>query len=137
MRVERQFRDAAKTLKDHPGKQLSGRHPYPVERDIIVLYGLWKGWTPGAMGRRCRLKSESVRKHILRLQSAPGDLFRMQLLSVVMVGSRRAFRCEFCGDTKLEKDITEEAVRIHVAGHVTSELFIQTLGVRGSGYHGM
>ena len=137
MRIERQFRDTAKILKDHPRNQFSGRHPYPVERDIIVLYGLWKGWTPGAIGRFCRIKAPSVRKHILRLQSAPGDLFGLQLLSVVMVGSKRAFRCEFCGDTKFEKDITEEAVRIHVARHVIPEYFIQTVGVRGSGYHGM
>ena len=89
------------------------------------------------MGRHCRLKSESVRKHIKRLQSGPGDLFKLTLLSVVIVSGKRAFRCEFCGDTQFENDITEEAARTHVARHVTPEHFIQTVGVRGAGYHGM
>ena len=137
MRLEQQFRNASKLIKSHPGNQLSGRHPYPVEHDIIILYGLWNGRTPGAIGRYCRLKAPSVRKHIRRIQSTPGDLFRLALLSVVIVSGKRAFRCEFCGDTQYEKDITEEAVRLHVARHVTTEEYIQTFGARGSGYHGM
>ena len=37
----------------------------------------------------------------------------------------------------LEKDTTEERAGLHVARHVTTEDYIQMVGVRGTGYHGM
>ena len=137
MRMQRQFQDAAKLIKNHPGKMGSGKHPYPVERDIIILYGLWNGWGYAAIGNYCRLTAPSVRRHIDRLQSTPGDLFKLPILFTGLVGGKRVFRCEFCGNTQFEKDTTEERARLHVAGHVTTEDYIQTFGVRGSGYHGM
>ena len=137
MRLEQQFQNAAKLIKSHPGEQLLGRYPYPVERDIIILYGLWNGWTPGTIGHHCRLKAPAVRRHIERLQSNPGMLFKLPILFTGMVGGRRVFRCEFCGNSQYEKDTTEERARLHVARHVTTEDYIQTLGVRGTGYHGM
>ena len=83
MRIQQQFKDAAKLIKDHPGKMGSGKHPYPVERDIIILYGMWNGWEYAAIGHYCRLTAPSVRRHITRLQSNPGDLFKLPILPVI------------------------------------------------------
>ena len=137
MRFQQQFRNAVKRIAGYPEKQLSGRHPYPAERDIIILYGIWNGWNASSISKHCGIQSAAVKRHIIRLQSNPGALFVLPILSTVMVGGKRAFRCEFCGDTQYEKDITQEAARLHVARHVTTEEYIQTFGVRGSGYHGM
>ena len=111
MRIQQQFKDAAKLIKNHPGKMGSGKHPYPVERDIIILYGMWNGWEYAAIGHYCRLTAPSVRRHIIRLQSNPGALFKLPILFTGLVGGKRVFRCEFCGDAQFEKDTTEERAR--------------------------
>ena len=137
MRIKQQFHSAAKLIKDYPVKQLSGRHPYPAQRDIIILYGLWNGWNRRSIGRYCRLRAPAVKRHIIRLQSNPGDLSKLPILTCAFFNGKRAFKCEFCGDVQYEKDTIEETARLHVARHVTTEDYIQTFGVRGTGYHGM
>ena len=137
MRLQQQFRNAVKLIEGYPEKQLSGRYPHSVERDIIILYGLWNGWNASSIGKYCRLQAPSVRRHIHRLQTTPGALFKLPILFTGLVGGKRVFRCEFCGNSQYEKDTTEERARLHVARHVTTEEYIQTFRVRGSGYHGM
>ena len=137
MRLKQQFREATQLLGSYPAKTFAGEHPHPAERDIIILYGLWNGWNASSIGKYCRLGAVTVRKHINRLRSRPGNLFVLPILSRILIGGRHAFRCEFCGDTQFENDVTEENARLHVARHVTTEEYIQTYGVRGSGYHGM
>ena len=137
MRMQRQFRDAVNIIKSDPKQKFQAGHPYKTERDIIILYGLWRGWSPASIGRYCKLSSKSVKKHMNRLQSNPGDLFKLPVLFTGMVGGKRIFRCEFCGNAKLAEETSEERARIHVARHVTSEEMIKMYGVRGTGYLGM
>ena len=133
MRMQQQFRDADNIIKDDPKQKFHVKHTYVAERDIIILYGLWRGWSPALIGRYCKPSSKSVRKHTIRVQSNPGVLFKLPILFTGMVGGKRIYRCEFCGNAQY----AEERARIHVARHVTSEDFIHIVGVRGSGYLGM
>ena len=52
MRLQQQFRRATKLIKNYPDRPLHGRHPYPTERDIVILYGLWNGWSAGSISHR-------------------------------------------------------------------------------------
>ena len=124
--MERQVKDALETIRDHHeslGGRLDHRNGYPMrmERDVILMWGKYRGWSISAIARALWVSRPTVYKGMRILADDPDLVFRC---SVFHQGFRKAglfYRCEFCGDEMRitrPKKASEHRIKEHVLNHL-------------------
>ena len=125
----RQYKDAMIEIEN----QVRGkdgkftRHILPAERDTIILWGIYRGWSAVVIGHRIKRSSHTVRKIIQQFNAIPALMFRLPVLHLRYKNRDRLFKCAFCGREMLR--VREKAAREHVASHVFTERMIKEGGV--------
>ena len=103
------------------------RRILPAERDTIILWGIYQGWSAVVIGHKIKQSSHTVRKIIRQLNAEPALIFRLPVLYLRYKNRDRLFICAFCG-SEMQR-IREKAAREHVASHVFNEQMIKESGV--------
>ncbi len=94
-----------------------------MERDIVVVWGLYRGWTVAFTAKTARAHPATIRRRRAFYAANPAALFELPILHRGL----RVYRCEFCGSHIPTK--SERAAREHVAEHVLSPEIVKSLGV--------
>ena len=130
--LEQQTQQALTRIKIHvpsPSGKKPGRYPLPYDRELVVIYGMWRGWTDKTICRACNMSPNS-RNSIYRIRRQlydwPRLIFRHNLYQRGPNLRRSAYKCELCA-----KMISgnEHKIRVHVARHLFSEDIIRLNGV--------
>ena len=64
----------------------NGFRQHPMERDIIVLWGMYRGWG-----------TTTVKKVRDRFCNNPSEIFRNPVLSGILRAGKVVWKCEVCG----------------------------------------
>ena len=126
--LENQARAAMKAVKSHynRGSRASSRYPLPMERDLVILYGTWRGWTIRMIADALKCSTKTVSRRRLRLLVKPKMIFMCPVLHQGLRGKKKVWRCQFCSASMLG---TERKAREHVASHIVSRERIALSGV--------
>ena len=102
------------------------RYPLLAERDIVVLWGMYRGWSDRSIADAIRTSDRTVRNIRNRYYSNPRMIFHHPVLHQIVRYRAPLWICLFCGAqlTTAEKDARE-----HVAMHVMSPHVFKLLGV--------
>lgn len=103
-----------------------GARAYRMEKGIAILWGMYRGWTFGAISYRTCISISNVEQFKSKLARKPATIFDYPVLHTGVRGSKTLYRCELCGDLMVK---SEKSAREHVAGHFFSKEVIKTLGV--------
>ncbi len=127
--MRKQYKEAMLEIENQPrrkgGKFI--RRILPAERDTIILWGIYQGWSAVVIGHKIKQSSHTVRKIIRQLNAEPALMFRLPVLHQRYKNHDRLFICAFCGSEMLK--IREKTAREHVASHVFTEQMIKEGGV--------
>ena len=118
--MEAQVAEAVKVLAQAKNSRESANM---MERDVVVLWGMYRGWANTFSARMIHSTRGWVRKRKEFFSQDPRTIFEMPVLHQ----SQRIFRCEFCGDHLPYK--AEKQARMHVASHVVSQEAVHVNGV--------
>ncbi len=137
--VEQQALNAMRLLDEERDliKESSPQYPYPAERDIVIIWGIYRGWTARAIGSKTGLHKKTIKYRRNLLLSEPSRLFNLHRLMdkrIVRRSREPIYKCLFCH--REMREITEKKAREHVAGHLLSADKIKELGVM-EGYDGI
>ena len=94
-----------------------------MERDIIILYGLSRGWGDVDASRKAHCRLDSARTRRQFLFDHPWEIFRLPVLHM----TPSTYRCWVCGTHMRTR--FPDAARRHVARHFLAREFIQHHGV--------
>jgi len=102
-------------------------YPYPMERDIVILWGMYRGWRNAPIARKLGLSPHTVRRRRLELGRNPALIFNLPVLYKGYKWNKSFYRCEFCGEMMV--GVEEEEAREHVARHIVTGEVISMSGV--------
>ena len=105
----------------------NGFRQHPLERDIIVLWGMYRGWGDSAISKYVGCSTSTIGRVRDRFQKDPSEIFRCPVMSGILRNRKIMWKCEVCGLPLL--GMSERKARIHVARHFVSETEIQLNGV--------
>ena len=108
------------------GLRASSRYPLPMERDLIILHGMWRGWTNPMMANALKCSTKTVSRRRIQLLVEPKLIFMCPVLHQGLRGKKKVWRCEFCSASMLG---SERKAREHVASHIVSRERIWLSGV--------
>ena len=127
--MRKQYKEAMLEIENQPrrkgGKFI--RHILPAERNAVILWGIYQGWSAVVIGHKIKQSSHTVQKIIQQLNAEPALIFRLPVLYMRYKNRDRLFICAFCGSEMLK--IREKTAREHVASHVFTEQMIKEGGV--------
>ena len=114
--LETQANTAIKAIADRYKRRsrASSRYPRPMERDLVILYGTWRGWSNLVIADALKCSAKSVSRWRLRLSTEPKQIFRYPVLHQGLRGNKKLWRCEACSASMLG---SERKAREHVAAH--------------------
>ena len=98
----------------------------PMERDVIILYGTWRGWTNSRVADALKCSTKTVGRRRLQLLVEPRLIFLCPVLHQALRGKKKVWCCEFCSASMLGP---ERNAREHVASHIVSRERIALSGV--------
>ena len=129
--MQRQASEAIKTIKQSVRprggkKRHSSLYPVRMERDIVVLGGMYRGWSNPVIASEVRSSVSTVEWVRRKFAQDPSLIFQCPALQRGIRGSKPLWRCEFCEASLL---VTEEDAREHVAAHLFSKEIIAIQGV--------
>ena len=126
--LEQQAQRARRTIKNGLREHADyGAWPFPMERDIIVLWGLHHGWGPQAISRHIGCSATTVRSVRSGFHKDPSKIFLYPVMSGILRGGKVVWQCEACGLPL--PGMSERKARIHVASHFVPDMVIQLNGV--------
>ena len=126
MSFRSEFEQARRTIEENSDLfPKRGRYPLLAERDVVIIWGTYRGWSRGVMARILRQGVPAVRERQLYLMRNPRELFNVPVMTRKVRGSEHYYVCEFCDNHILD----ELKAREHVASHITTEEVIYTVGV--------
>ena len=102
-------------------------HILPAERDTVILWGLYRGWSAVVIGHKIKRSSHTVLKIIKQFHAQPALMFRLPVLHLRYKNRDRLFTCAFCSGEMLR--VREKAAREHVASHIFTDRIIKEGGV--------
>ena len=80
--MRKQYKEAMLEIEHQPrrkgGKFI--RRILPAERDTIILWGIYQGWSAVVIGHKIKQSSHTVRKIIQQLNAEPALIFRLPVL---------------------------------------------------------
>ena len=124
--LEQQAQRAQQIIKE------GGLRQHPAERDIIVLWGMYRGWGVTAMSKRIGGSATTVRKVRTGFHKDPSEIFRLPVMSGILHRNKTTWKCEACGLPLL--GMSEQKARTHVARHFVPDMVIQLNGVMPKAY---
>ena len=123
--VREQFNDAVKVLERYAPRR--GYRSFVGERDLIILWGRYSGWSMVATARIAHCSRHTVKTVLQRYTDRPYRLFGHPVLRRrIRANGKVWWACEFCGD---EMKGSERKAREHVASHVLPGWVIKMNGV--------
>lgn len=127
--MKQQYKDAMSEMASQaPSKDNSfTKHVLPAERDVVILWGIYRGWSAVAIGHKVNKSADTVRRVIASFFAEPSLIFRLPVLHLSYKGQKRMFTCAFCGREMM--NVREKAAREHVASHICTEWMIKEGGV--------
>ena len=127
--MKQQYKDAMSEMASQaPSKDNSfTKHFLPAERDVVILWGIYRGWSAVAIAHKINKSADTVRRVIASFNTVPALLFRLPVLHLSYKGQKRMFTCAFCGREMM--NVREKAAREHVASHLFTERMIKEGGV--------
>ena len=90
-------------------------HGMTTERGLVVLWGIYRGWTDVVAARRAHCSPLTARKSRVGFQEHPETIFYYGLLERRLRGKRPFFKCNVCRSNLT--NITERKARDHVLLH--------------------
>ena len=123
MLLEKQVEKALKVLGQ--GQKGSARH-FAMERSLIVLWSMYRGWTDTITAQKLGVHASTVARYRQQFIKDAGAIFRCPVLHKRLKGKDPLWICQFCGE---EMRGAEVAAREHVASHVLSPDIIALYGV--------
>ena len=129
--VECQASEAIRVIKQSVrprgrNKRHSSLYPVRMERDIVVLWGMYRGWSNPVIADAVKSSVSTVERLRRRFAQDPSLVFNCPVLQQGIRGTKPLWRCEFCGASLL---VTEKEAREHVAGHLFSKEILALQGV--------
>ncbi len=112
------------------------RHPLPMQRDIIIVCGMYCGWTNTRIANIAATSPNKVRLIRRKFERAPALLFNLPILTALNTldknkkGNRRLvlfYQCALCG--LIFKGPNNKPGRRHVATHVLPEQIVRVRGI--------
>lgn len=133
--IEQQAKSAIEAIKDyHRGRGRKVRHnnvyPLQMERDIVVLWGMYRGWSMPVMADAVMVSIPAIERVRRKFINEPYAIFRCPVLHKVLRADKPLWTCQFCGEQMRE---AERKAREHVASHVLSSDIIELNGVMPRG----
>jgi len=97
---EEQYKAAARELAGLPGKGgFPGKHPRRAERDIIVIWGIYRGWSFTEIGRIARTSRREASNLRETFAKRPRLIFRLRILPYSPRSRGESYhRCGLCGE---------------------------------------
>ena len=89
--------------------------PFHAERDILVLWGIHRGWGIRAISKHIGCSTTTVWKVRDRFYKDPSEIFLNPVLSGILRAGKFVWKCEFHG-LPLSGN-TEHQAHIHAACH--------------------
>ena len=119
------IRELASTSEGRKRLQ-SNAYPLFMERDLVILWGLYRGWSMRHMADilQCSLPTIYNRRRIYWQE--PHLLFNLPVMHRGLRGKKPLFRCEVC-DARLL--VSERKARHHVAFHLIPRGHIKAYGL--------
>ncbi len=131
IQLQEQVNAALQVVASEAEKRNSASHvtwyPYPMERDIIIVWGMYRGWRNAAIGKKLGLSSQTIRRLRYEFGQNPASIFNLPVLYKGYKWNKVYYRCEFCGEMMV--GVEEEEARKHVAGHIVTGEVIFMSGV--------
>ena len=127
--LREQYKQAMLEIENQPrgkGSKFS-RHVLPAERDTIILWGIYRGWSAVVIGHKIKRSSYTALKIIQQFHAQPALIFRLPVLPLRYKNRDRLFTCAFCSRKMLR--VREKAAREHVASHIFTEEMIKEGGM--------
>ena len=126
--LERQAKEAMRAIADRfdRGSRTSSTSSMMMERDLIILYGMYHGWSNRVIAETLRCHPRTVSRHSRQLILEPKLIFRCPVLHQGLRGIKKLWRCEVCSASMLG---SERKAREHVASHFFSKEMIAFRGV--------
>ena len=129
--MERQVKTAIQTIQSYDsgrGKRIRHGASYPLlmERDIVVLWGMYRGWSSPAIAETAKASVSTVKRQKLMLAGEPWPIFRCLALHQGLRGRKPVYRGEFCGAMML---VSEKKAREHVALRLSPDDMIRLHGM--------
>ena len=118
--LEKQAREAMRVIAERHDRRprTSSASSMQMERDLIVLYGLYRGWNNSVTAEALRCHPRTVSRRCNQLMLDPRLIFICPVLHRGLRGNKPVWRCEFCSASMLG---SERKAREHVASHVVSK----------------
>jgi len=101
-------------------------YPLQMERDIVVLWGMYRGWSIPVIADATKVSRPTIERVRRRFVDNPAEVFRCPVLRKVLRGDKPLWTCHFCEE---EMRGSEKKAREHVASHVLSPDIIALNGV--------
>lgn len=117
---------ASETRKRNTAKHVTW-YPFPMERDIIIVWGMYRGWRNTAIANKLGLSAMTVRRLRYEFGRNPALIFNLPVLYKGYKWNKVYYRCEFCGEMMVE--VGEGDAREHVARHIVTGEVISMSGV--------
>ena len=97
--MEREVRYALKVMKEYSvmlKARCGGRYPFPRERDTIIVWGMYNGWSDAQIAKSLGLRASTIRKVKASYESASDGLLRLPLILQRLKGLSTIWVCGFC-----------------------------------------
>lgn len=131
VQLQEQVNAALQVVASEAKKRNADKHsswyPYPMERDIIIVWGMYRGWRNAAIAKKVGLSAQTVRRLRYEFGRNPALIFNLPVLYKGYKWNKPFYRCEFCGEMMVQ--VEEEEAKRHVAGHIATGEAIFLSGV--------
>jgi len=129
--LQEQVKAALEVVSNETKKRNRAKHvtwyPFPMERDIIIIWGMYRGWRNTAIANKLGLSARTVRRLRYEFGRNPVLIFNLPVLYKGYKWNKPFYRCEFCGEMMVK--VGEEEAREHVARHIAAREVISMSGV--------
>ena len=126
--LDKLVKEAMETVRSFP-KGTAGS--LGMDRDLILIWGLYRGWSDAAIAKVLRVHPTTVKRHMEKLTEHPSLIFRCPVMRKGIRYKKTVWICEFCEE---ELEGSDREAREHVASHVCSIEQIQVEGVMPDDY---
>ena len=124
MSLEQEIKRAIETLRKMPKR----RCDRSMERDLVILWGAYRGWSYRFIAGQVRQSARTVTRRLRFFYQNPSAIFTC----AVLTRHTNHYRCEFCRSQLSIKD--ERAARQHVALHLVAKEAVYGRGVMEEWY---
>lgn len=122
--LEKQAKEAIIAIENRlkRASRTPSRYPMQMERDIVILWGMYRGWSNPVIADALRCSTKTVERFRHRLLRNPGLIFLCPVLHKEHKGGKPLWRCEVCS---VSMSCSEPKAREHVIAHILSRVVLR------------